>query len=141
VNGFEVTRTVVLIPTFNERDTITATVNGVFSAAPYADVLVIDDLSPDGTGEIVEGHPRFGNGLQLLSRSDRSGLADAYRVAMTQVLLAGYQRIVQMDADGSHHGDELPQLRSACSSDDVLVLGTSTDFKGRKSIWADCLEL
>jgi len=124
VNELGRERIVVLMPTFNERNSISRTLDDVFSVAPSVDVLVIDDSSPDGTGKIVQGHPRFGDGLQLLSRAQRTGLADAYRTGMAQALSAGYQRIVQMDADGSHRADDLPRLLGACASDDVLVLGT-----------------
>ena len=69
VNEFESRRTVVLMPTLNERDSISVILDAVFLHAPFVDVLVIDDSSPDGTGEIVQGHPRFGAGLQLLLRT------------------------------------------------------------------------
>ena len=69
VNEFESWRTVVLMPTFDERDSISVTLDAVFSHAPFVDVLVIDDSSSDGTGKIVQSHPRFGAGLQLLLRT------------------------------------------------------------------------
>ena len=129
-------RTVLLIPTFNERNSISATLDDIFSVAPSVDVIVIDDSSPDGTGKIVHGHPRFGDGLQLLSRTQRTGLADAYRTGMAQALAAGYERIVQMDADGSHRAEDLPRLLCACSNDDVLVIGTRWMSGGRVENWS-----
>ena len=136
VNTFETRRTVVLIPTFNERDSISVTLDAVFLHAPFVDVLVIDDSSPDGTGKIVQSHPRFGEGLQLLMRTQRTGLADAYRAAMAQALDSGYERIVQMDADGSHRADELTKLLGACFSDDVLVIGSRWMPGGRIENWS-----
>jgi len=77
------------MPTFNERDSLSVTLDAVFLHAPFVDVLVIDDSSSDGTGKIVQSHPRFGAGLQLLLRTQRTGLADAYRAAMAWALAAG----------------------------------------------------
>ena len=136
VTKFESPSTVVLMPTFNECDSIFVTLDAVFLDTPFVDVIVIDDSSPDGTGKIVQSHPRYGGGLQLLSRTPRTGLADAYRAAMAQALASGYERIVQMDADGSHRADELPRLLDACFSDDVLVVGTRWMPGGRVKNWS-----
>ena len=136
VDEFESRRTVVLMPTFNERDSISGSLDAVFLNAPFVDVLVIDDSSPDGTGKVVQSHPRFGTGLQLLMRTQRTGLADAYRAAMAQALDSGYERIVQMDADGSHRADELTKLLGACFSDDVLVIGSRWMAGGRVENWS-----
>lgn len=136
VNEFWLARTIVLLPTFNERDSIAAALNDIFLEVPSVDVLVIDDSSPDGTGKVVKGHSRFGYGVQLLSRRQRTGLADAYREGMAQALAAGYERIVQMDADGSHRAGDLPRLLCACSNDDVLVIGTRWMSGGRIENWS-----
>lgn len=129
-------RTVVLVPTFNESEAVSRTIDDIFAHLSIADILVIDDSSPDGTANVVKEHERFGDGLELISRAARTGLADAYREGMAWALAAGYQRVVQMDADGSHRGADLPSLMRACSTEDTLVVGSRWIPGGRIENWS-----
>lgn len=129
-------KTVVLLPTFNERRAVSQAIDGIFANVPTADIAVIDDSSPDGTAGVVSEHPRFGDGLELLVREERTGLADAYRYGMVWALDAGYERIVQMDADGSHQATELPRLLAACGTADTLVIGSRWLPGGRVENWS-----
>lgn len=118
------TPTLVIIPTYNEVANIARTVTQVRAAAPDADVLVVDDGSPDGTGAAAEtvasGDPR----VQVLHRSAKQGLGAAYGAGFGWGLARGYGVLVQMDADGSHRAGELPGLLAALTPDTDLVLGS-----------------
>ena len=129
-------QTVILLPTFNESEAVSRTIDDIFAHLSTADILVIDDSSPDGTANVVKDHVRFGEGLELVSRGERTGLADAYREGLARALAAGYQRIVQMDADGSHRGADLLALMKACSTDDTLVVGSRWIPGGRIENWS-----
>ncbi|WP_187271735.1 glycosyltransferase [Aeromicrobium terrae] len=114
-------RTVVVIPTYNERATITAILDAVLRETADADVLVVDDDSPDGTGALVRGHRELGRRVHLLSRVSKDGLGAAYRAGFAWALEHDYEAIVQMDADFSHPPDRIPALVSALDDADVVV--------------------
>ncbi|HUS20571.1 MAG TPA: glycosyltransferase family 2 protein [Aeromicrobium sp.] len=110
-------RAIVVIPTYNEADTIGALLDAIQESAPDMDVLVVDDNSPDGTARIVLDH----GGAYLLRRGDKSGLGAAYRAGFAWAIGQGYEIVVQMDADLSHPPDRLPALVDALSEADVAV--------------------
>jgi len=114
-------RRIVVIPTYNEAANVLRAVDAVLAAAPECHVLVVDDNSPDGTGQLVQGHPRFDAGVHLLTRSGRSGLGGAYRAGFAWALDAGYDQIAQMDADLSHPPERLPALFAALRDSDIAV--------------------
>jgi dolichol-phosphate mannosyltransferase len=114
-------RTVVVVPTYNEADGIVALLERVLSAAPQADVLVVDDNSPDGTGAVVASHPEHGRRVHLLHRPGKAGLGPAYRAGFAWALDAGYDAVVQMDADLSHPPERLPALLAALEHADLAV--------------------
>jgi len=121
-------RTLVIIPTYNERENIAPIVSRVRAAAPEVDVLVVDDGSPDGTGEIADALAASDPKVRVLHRAGKDGLGAAYRAGMRLALDAGYHRIVEMDADGSHKPEQLPRLlaaltdpRSATPGADVVL--------------------
>jgi dolichol-phosphate mannosyltransferase len=122
-------RRIVVIPTYNEAANVLRVVDAVLDASAEAgascDVLVVDDSSPDGTGELVAAHPAFeaasGASVQLLTRPPRSGLGAAYRAGFACALERGYERIAQMDADLSHPPSRLPALFDALDDADVAV--------------------
>ena len=95
-------RTLVVVPTYNERANIAEIIARVLRSAPGIDVLVVDDNSPDGTGALASalasGHDR----INVLHRVGKEGLGAAYRAGFAWGLERGYQRLVEMDADGSH---------------------------------------
>ncbi|RZI91934.1 MAG: polyprenol monophosphomannose synthase [Microbacterium sp.] len=111
----------VVIPTYNEAANVLRAVDAVLAAAPECHVLVVDDNSPDGTGQLVEGHPSFGTTVHLLTRPGRSGLGGAYRAGFKWALDKGYQQIAQMDADLSHPPERLPALFAALETADIAV--------------------
>lgn len=107
--------TVVIIPTYNERRAIRDIVGRVRRAVPDADVLIVDDASPDGTGELADELARTIPRVHVLHRPGKQGLGAAYKDAYGWALERGYARLVQLDADGSHQPEQLPALLAAAS--------------------------
>jgi apolipoprotein N-acyltransferase len=102
-------RTAVILPTYNERDTIEQVLDRVLAASD-ADVMVVDDSSPDGTGEVVRKIADREARVTLEERPEKGGLASAYLDGFVQAVAHGYDLIVEMDADLSHRPEELPAL-------------------------------
>ena len=96
------TGTVVIIPTFNERDALPVTLARLRAAVPAADVLVVDDGSPDGTGDIADRFAAADDAVHVLHRAGKQGLGQAYVAGFGWALERGYDVVVEMDADGSH---------------------------------------
>jgi len=109
-------RVAVIIPTYNERENLEPIVIGVRAAVPGADILVVDDNSPDRTGEIADKLAAADEHLHVLHRAGKSGLGSAYIAGFRWGLERGYGVLVEMDADGSHDPDELPKLSRSVSS-------------------------
>ncbi|PIR83426.1 dolichyl-phosphate beta-D-mannosyltransferase [Candidatus Kaiserbacteria bacterium CG10_big_fil_rev_8_21_14_0_10_56_12] len=114
--------TVVLVPTYNERENVSQLIPEIFHHAPDVQVLVIDDSSPDGTAaavrELSETYPR----VQVLVRQAKEGLGAAYRAGMRHVLAdPETARVVTMDADGSHPALYLPALLDASKQHDLVI--------------------
>ncbi|WP_111718581.1 polyprenol monophosphomannose synthase [Homoserinimonas sp. OAct 916] len=116
-------RTVVLIPTYNERENLAEMVSRVLDAVPTADVLVIDDSSPDGTGEIADRLAADDSRVHVLHRTGKLGLGSAYVAAFEWGLARGYDLLVEMDADGSHPPERLPAMLEAASRPATSVRG------------------
>lgn len=114
-------QTLVIIPTFNERDNIGPIVGRVRDSVPDADVLVVDDSSPDGTGALADALAGSDAAVHVLHRTSKDGLGAAYLEAFTWALARGYDRLVQLDADGSHLPEQLPALLTAADSADVVM--------------------
>jgi glycosyltransferase involved in cell wall biosynthesis len=114
-------RILVCIPTYDERDNLPGTVRRLRAAVPEADVLVLDDNSPDGTGEIADELSAADPAVQVMHRPGKSGLGAAYVAGFGHALAAGYDVVVEMDADGSHTPEELPRLLSALQDADVVL--------------------
>ena len=127
-------RVLVCIPTYDERDNLPGTVRRVRAAVPEADVLVIDDASPDGTGVIADELAAADPGIGVLHRAGKAGLGAAYVAGFAHALAAGYDVVVEMDADGSHTPEELPRLLSALQDADV-VLGSRWMDGGEVRNW------
>lgn len=106
-------RTIVILPTYDERENIGPVVGRIRASVPDADVLVVDDGSPDGTGEIADALAATDANVRVLHRAGKEGLGAAYRAGMAWALDAGYEAVVEMDADGSHRPEELPSLLAA----------------------------
>jgi dolichol-phosphate mannosyltransferase len=116
-----VTRVAVLIPTYNERDNLPGIVARVRASVPTADVLVLDDGSPDGTGEIADAIAASDPQVRVVHRAAKEGLGKAYLAGFAIALREGYDAAVEMDADGSHLPEQLPSLLAALGEADLVI--------------------
>jgi len=110
----------VAIATYNERDNIRRLLGEVLDAAPV-DALLIDDSSPDGTGQILDEIAVADPRVRVLHRPSKLGVASAHVLAFRYAQERGYQLLVEMDADFSHPPSDLPKLLAACAAADVAV--------------------
>jgi dolichol-phosphate mannosyltransferase len=125
----------VIIPTYNELDNLERVIDRVLMAAPDVDVLIVDDNSPDGTGELADDMANVFHRVHVLHRSQKSGLGDAYRAGFAWGLARGYEVLVEMDGDGSHRPEHLPDLLEAAETADV-VLGSRWIAGGGAPNWS-----
>jgi len=114
----------VCIPTYNERENVEAITQAVLLADSRVDVLVVDDNSPDGTGQLADRLSSLQSRIQVLHRERKQGLGRAYLAAFEWALRRGYSYVLEMDADFSHHPKYLPQLIDAAEGGTDLVLGS-----------------
>ncbi|ANS77751.1 Dolichol-phosphate mannosyltransferase in lipid-linked oligosaccharide synthesis cluster [Serinicoccus hydrothermalis] len=116
----------VCIPTYQERDSLPGVVRRLRTAVPLADVLVIDDNSPDGTGALAEELGAADPQVRVLHRQAKEGLGPAYLAGFAWAADHGYDAVVEMDADGSHRPEELPALLAAAGDGEGadLVIGS-----------------
>jgi dolichol-phosphate mannosyltransferase len=128
-------RALVVIPTYNEAESVVEVLDRVLAADPRVDVLVVDDGSPDGTAKLIlergEHEPR----VHLMERSGKQGLGAAYRAGFGWGLERGYDALVEMDADLSHPPDRLPALLDGLATAD-LVIGSRYVPGGRTVNWS-----
>lgn len=119
-------KNLVIIPTYNEKENIENIIRAVFSQPTPFEVLVIDDGSPDGTAHIVQGlQLEFKNTLHMIQREGKLGLGTAYITGFKWALVNGYDYIFEMDADFSHNPVDLNKLYKACSQDGAdLAIGS-----------------
>src|SRR4051812_20783704 len=125
---------VAVVPTYNEAGNILTLIDRVGAALPAAHVLVVDDASPDGTADLVRGHPRFGDVVHLLPRTGERGLGNAYRAGFEWAERYGYAVVLQLDADLSHPPESLPHLVDALAGADI-VIGSRYVAGGRTVGW------
>jgi len=116
-------RVLVIVPTFNEKDNIERALARLRSAVPSADVLVVDDGSPDGTGDLADAAAAGDSQVHVMHRTSKQGLGAAYVAGFRWGLDRGYDVLVEMDADGSHRPEQLPDLLRALATAD-LALGS-----------------
>ena len=109
--------TLVIIPTYNEKENIEAIIRAVFSQEKQFDILVVDDSSPDGTSNIVKNLQQEFANLFLEIRKEKNGLGTAYIHGFKWALNKGYDYIIEMDADFSHNPNDLIKLYNACAID------------------------
>ena len=124
----------VVIPTYEERDNLRPVLARLHRSVPDADVLIVDDASPDGTGELAEELAAADPRVDVLHRTGKSGLGAAYLAGFCHALQQDYQVIVQMDADGSHPPEALPALLEALREAD-LVIGSRYVAGGEVRNW------
>lgn len=108
----------VILPTYDERRTLPDTVEGVLRLLPAARILIIDDASPDGTGEIAERLASRHPGVSVHHRPGKLGLGTAYVLGFRHAIEHGYRYAVEMDSDGSHRVEDLPLLLAAAEGAD-----------------------
>jgi dolichol-phosphate mannosyltransferase len=111
----------VVIPTYNELANLKAIVARLRAAVPRADILVVDDASPDGTGELADSLAVADDHIRVLHREAKAGLGAAYVAGFTWALDRGYGTLVEMDADGSHDPAELPALLAALERASLVI--------------------
>ncbi|MBR3283950.1 MAG: polyprenol monophosphomannose synthase [Alloprevotella sp.] len=116
---------IVIIPTYNEKENIEKIIRAVFGLEKSFDILIIDDGSPDGTAAIVKSLQagEFSDRLHLVERSGKLGLGTAYITGFKWAIEHGYDYIFEMDADFSHDPNDLPRLYAACAEEgyDVAI--------------------
>ena len=124
----------VVIPTYDERENLGPVVARLHAAVPEADVLVVDDSSPDGTGELADAMASADPRIRVLHRTAKDGLGAAYLAGFATALAGEHEVVVEMDADGSHAPEDLP-LRLEALREADLVLGSRYVPGGRVVNW------
>ena len=127
-------KVLVVIPTYNELENLPIIVAGVRAAVPEVKILIADDNSPDGTGEVADGLAAKDNSVQVLHRTKKSGLGAAYLEAFQWAKTNDFDVVVEMDADGSHSPADLVRILAALTDTDV-VFGSRWVKGGRVVNW------
>lgn len=109
-------RILIIIPTFNEAQSLPVTVAGIEEYAPDVEILVVDDGSPDGTGDIANRLSAKNPSIHVMHRTEKSGLGAAYIAGFRWALERDYTVICEMDADGSHRPQDLPRVLNALTN-------------------------
>lgn len=114
-------KALIVMPTYNERENITPIVEEILRSAPQVDILIVDDHSPDGTGEIADAlHERLPN-IAVLHRTGKLGLGTAYVAGFRYALEHGYDLVFEMDADFSHDPRYLPTFLAEAEQADLVI--------------------
>ena len=124
----------VIIPTFNEFESLPMILERVRSSVPEVHILVADDNSPDGTGRLADEFADRDANIHVMHRLGKEGLGAAYLAGFAWALQQGYDVVVEMDADGSHQPEQLPRLLDALREAD-LVLGSRWVVGGGTENW------
>jgi dolichol-phosphate mannosyltransferase len=117
-------RVLIVMPTYNEAENIEEVLGLVRESAPSADVLVVDDASPDGTADLAEKLDATLGRISVLRRAGKTGLGSAYREGYRRGLAEGYEVLVAMDSDLQHDPRALPELLSAVEHGADLAIGS-----------------
>ena len=133
-------KVLVIVPTYNERESLPVIVSGIRQAEPGIHILIADDNSPDGTGEVADDLSSSDNSIHVLHRSAKAGLGAAYLDAFNWAKSNGYDVVVEMDADGSHRPQDLTKILDALTNNDV-VLGSRWIKDGKVVNWAKSREV
>jgi len=128
-------RTLIVVPTYNEAANITELLRRVRRAVPDADVLVVDDASPDGTAELATAVSRDVGSVTVLRRAGKSGLGAAYRAGFAWGIARGYDILVEIDADLSHDPEVVPRLLQAIRRGADLAIGSRYVAGGATPDW------
>ena len=114
-------KTLIAMPTYNEIQNLSKAVSDVFKYAPEVNLLIVDDSSPDGTGELADQLATTDHRIKVLHRAKKQGLGAAYLQAFEWALSQGYELVIEMDADGSHRAIDLPKLLAAAEECDLVI--------------------
>ena len=133
-------KVLVIVPTYNERESLPVIISGIRQAESDVHILIADDNSPDGTGEVADRLSSSDNSVHVLHRSAKAGLGAAYLDAFNWAKSNGYDVVVEMDADGSHRPQDLTKILDALTNNDV-VLGSRWIKDGRVVNWAKSREV
>lgn len=114
-------RVLVLLPTYNELENLPLIMERIRAAVPDADVLVLDDNSPDGTGELADKMAADDPRIQVLHRTGKEGLGKAYLAGFAWGLERGYDALIEIDADGSHPPEVLPRMLEVAGEADLVI--------------------
>lgn len=117
----EIEPVLVVIPTYNERENLGPILDRLHKALPDVHVLVVDDGSPDGTGELADERAAANGNIHVMHRTEKAGLGAAYIAGFRWGLAREYNTIVEMDADGSHAPEDLPRLLDAVGDADLAI--------------------
>lgn len=120
----EQSTTLVLLPTYNEIENLERVLGRIRAALPDADVLILDDASPDGTGELADRLAADDGSVHVLHRAGKEGLGAAYLAGFQWGLDHGYDLLIEIDADGSHPPETLPEMVAAAKDGADLVIGS-----------------
>lgn len=131
-------KTIVVIPTYNEIEALPVIVEKLQVVIPSINILVVDDNSPDGTGDWADKEAKKNTGVSVLHRTSKDGLGKAYLDGFEWCLKNGYEYIVEMDADLSHRPQDLPKLLDKAYSDPTidLVIGSRWVKGGATQNWS-----
>lgn len=128
-------RTLIVIPTYNEVDNLPSLIRGLRANMPEVDLLIVDDTSPDGTGKVADEYAAYDRAITVIHRAGKpKGFAASYLDGFAWGLWRGYDAIVEMDADGSHRIEDLPNILEALTNAD-LVLGSRWTAGGSTTHW------
>jgi dolichol-phosphate mannosyltransferase len=114
-------RTLIVVPTYNERENLPQLVQRVLALPVSVDLLVVDDNSPDGTGRIADELAAKHSSIHVLHRSEKNGLGRAYIAGFKWALARGYEFIFEMDGDFSHDPNDIPKFLEAAKDSDLVV--------------------
>ena len=128
-------RVLIVMPTYNERQNLEIMAGRIRESTPDADLLVVDDNSPDGTGDLAEKLAETDPHVHVMHRIEKAGLGKAYIAGFTWALERGYDVIVEMDADGSHRPEDLPRLLAAVADGADGVIGSRWVPGGKVVNW------
>jgi dolichol-phosphate mannosyltransferase len=126
----------VLMPTYNEAETLERTISDLFRFNSSVDLMIIDDNSPDGTGAIADRLARSDRRISVTHRHKRQGLGAAYRAGFQKGLTSNYSHFIEMDADGSHQSIDLKSMLESSAGSD-LVIGSRWVDGGEVSNWSE----
>jgi dolichol-phosphate mannosyltransferase len=116
--------TLVIVPTYDEKENIDKITAAVLEASPHADILFVDDNSPDGTGDLADALAQKHERVHVMHRTSKDGLGRAYIAGFRWALKRDYLFVMEMDCDFSHDPNEIPNFRDKARGDSDLVLGS-----------------